>query len=53
MEGFRYQPTGVLFEHKDKIKKTPPPSKSTGEHKDKRPKVRGSIFKRILPVPRR
>jgi len=46
MEKFLY------FEHKDKIKKTPP-GKKTGELKDKRPKIRGSIFKRQPPLPRR
>jgi len=46
MEKFLY------FERKDKIKKTPP-GKKTGEIKDKRPKVRGSISERQPPLPRR
>jgi len=41
------------FTHKDKIKKTPTPPKSTGEKKDSRPKIRGSIFKRPPPIPKR
>jgi len=46
-----YQGKVILSE--DKIKKSPPPKRPTGEQKDKRPKIRGSIFKRQPPLPRR
>lgn len=40
------------FVHKDKIKKPKTPKVIKDRWKDSRPKLRGSIFKRNLNVPR-
>jgi len=41
------------FQHKDRIKKGPLSKPLTGEQKDKRPKIRGSVYKRQPPLPKR